>query len=193
LDLVVLSDPTMQQTARTATSGLLKKKAKEVISDATGIPHFTVEMTESSLGRTQMLCVRTRAISRHFASAVYAPPRVLFATALCHPTRVVVHVAHSCVADPSQLLSLSLLKSKRSAFDVRAVHVSRLLSADGIALQLPIHAALQSSFPFMLRCTPAAYSCCIAWTQPVFHANACAQPSFLADVKAHRPQCFVPS
>lgn len=55
LELVVVSDPDMQETARTATSGLLKKKAKEVISENTGIPHFTVEMTEAALGRTKML------------------------------------------------------------------------------------------------------------------------------------------
>lgn len=55
LEMVVVSDPNMQTTATTATSGLLKKKAKEVISENTGIPHFTVEMTEKALGRTKML------------------------------------------------------------------------------------------------------------------------------------------
>jgi len=55
LELVVVSDPNMKGTAQTATSGLLKTKAKEVINEATGIPHFTVEMTEAPLGRTKML------------------------------------------------------------------------------------------------------------------------------------------
>jgi hypothetical protein len=55
LELMVVSDPSMKLTATTATSGLLKKKAKEVISENTGIPHFTVEMTQKSLGRTAML------------------------------------------------------------------------------------------------------------------------------------------
>lgn len=51
LELVVVSDPNMKGTAQTATSGLLKTKAKEVINEKTGIPHFTVEMTEQPLGR----------------------------------------------------------------------------------------------------------------------------------------------
>lgn len=51
----VVRDPARSMTAKRVTESLLEKESRAVIHDETGVPHFTVEMTEAPLGRTKML------------------------------------------------------------------------------------------------------------------------------------------
>ena len=53
--LEVVKDPTIEGTALEATTTLLGERDQAVIVEATGIPQFTVEMTNCKLGRTRML------------------------------------------------------------------------------------------------------------------------------------------
>eukprot|EP00041_Stephanoeca_diplocostata_P008645 m.128128 g.128128 ORF g.128128 m.128128 type:complete len:255 (+) comp17418_c0_seq3:47-811(+) len=53
--LLVVKDINMELHAKKITESLLDKQHNHVIDNRTGIPHFTVEMTDKSLGRTRML------------------------------------------------------------------------------------------------------------------------------------------